>query len=164
MLRPELRRAQAAGSAGYTLVELVVVITIAATLAAFVGPRFWTQSAFSTRGYADELAAALRATQKAAVITGCPARLTLSAGSYVANQQAASGNACNPSDVTWSTPLLGADGAAIQGTAPSGTSASPTGTYAFNTMGALTASPGNTIAVGARSIAIDAVTGLVTVQ
>lgn len=67
-------RAQAASSAGYTLVELVVVMATAGVLAAFVAPRFWTQQTFSDRGYADELAAALRLAQKAAVITGCPAR------------------------------------------------------------------------------------------
>src|ERR1700732_3051974 len=60
---------------GFTLIELVTVITIVGVLAAFVAPRFWSQQTFSDRGYVDELAAALRSTQKAAVISGCPARV-----------------------------------------------------------------------------------------
>ena len=61
--------------AGYTLIELTVVITILGVLSATIAPRFFTQSVFSERGYADELGSALRATQKAAVISGCHARL-----------------------------------------------------------------------------------------
>lgn len=149
---------------GYTLVELVVVITITGILAAYMAPRFWTQQTFADRGYVDELAAALRATQKAAVITGCAAQLTLSANSYVARQQAASGNACNPSDATWSTPLLGADGSAILNTAPTGTTASPSGIFRFDTQGRLSSSPATTVTVGTRTITIVAGTGLVQVQ
>jgi prepilin-type N-terminal cleavage/methylation domain-containing protein len=149
---------------GYTLVELVVVITITGILAAYMAPRFWTQQTFADRGYVDELAAALRATQKAAVITGCAAQLTLSANSYVARQQAASGNACNPSDATWSMPLLSADGSAILNTAPTGTTSSPSGIFRFDTQGRLSSSPATTITVGTRTITIVAGTGLVQVQ
>jgi len=149
---------------GYTLVELVVVITIAGILSAYIAPRFWTQQTFSDRGYVDELAAALRSTQKAAVITGCAAQLTLSVSSYVARQQAASGNACNPGDATWSTPLLSADGSAIQNTAPANTTASPTGVFRFDTQGRLSLSPATTVTVGTHTITILAGTGLVQVQ
>jgi len=157
-------RAQPASSAGYTLVELVVVMAIAGVLAAFIAPRFWSQQTFSDRGYADELAAALRFTQKAAVITGCPARLTLASGSYAAAQQAASGNTCNASDNTWATPVVGADGSNIQNTAPGSTTSSPTGVFQFDTQGRLSASPATTITVGTRTITIVAGTGLVQVQ
>jgi MSHA pilin protein MshC len=125
-------RVDAASLRGYTLVELVVVMAVAGILAAYIAPRFWNQQSFSDRGYVDELAAALRSTQKAAVITGCPAQLTLAAGSYAAAQQAASGNTCNAADTSWSTPLVGADGSAIQDSAPANTTASPTGAYQFD--------------------------------
>lgn len=164
MMRPVMSRRAASGEAGYTLVELIVVISILGILAATMGPRFFDQSAFSQRGYADELAAALRSTQKAAVITGCPARLTLTASGYSAAQQAASGNTCNPADSTWSMTLIGGDGAPVLGAAPTGLSAAPLGTYAFDTQGRLSASPGTTLSVGARSISIDAGTGFVRVQ
>ncbi len=164
MPRTASYRAQPASSAGYTLVELVVVIAIAGVLAAYVAPRFWTQQSFSDRGYADELASALRLTQKVAVITGCPARLTLATTTYVSTQQAAAGNTCNTSDNTWATPVVGADGTSIQNTAPSSTSASPTGVFQFDTQGRLTASPATTISVGTHTITIIAGTGLVQVQ
>jgi MSHA pilin protein MshC len=149
---------------GYTLVELIIVISVAGILAATLGPRFFTQSVFSQRGFADELAAALRYTQKTAVITGCTAQLTVTATSYVAAQQAASGNACNTSDTTWATPVQGPDGLAIAGTAPASTTVSPTGVFQFNDQGQLTSSPGTTLTIGARTITIVSGTGLVQVQ
>ena len=165
MRRSATYRAHPAGDRrGFTLIELVVVITIASVLAAYVAPRFWSQQAFSDRGYVDELAAALRSTQKAAVITGCPAQLTLTANSYVAAQQAASGNTCNLSDVTWPTPVLSADGTPVQDTAPTNTTASPTGVFQFDTQGRLSSSPGATITVGSHTITLIAATGLVQVQ
>ena len=160
-------RVDAARARGYTLVELVVVMAVAGILAAYIAPRFWNQQTFSDRGYADELAAALRATQKAAVITGCPAQLTLAAGAYAAAQQAASGNSCNPADASWSTPLLGADGSPIQNAAPANTTAGPAsalGAFQFDTQGRLSSSPATTITVGTHTITIVAATGLVQVQ
>ena len=164
MMRPCRTREAPAGQRGYTLIELVVVISILGILAATMGPRFFDQSAFSQRGYADEVASALRASQKAAVTTGCAAQLTLTSNSYVANQQVASGNSCNAASRTFSTPLLGGDGAAIAGTAPSSTTASPTGAFLFDTQGRLTSSPGTTVTIGSRIITIDAGTGFVQVQ
>jgi MSHA pilin protein MshC len=156
-------RVDVTGSMGYTLIELVIVIMILGVLAGVAGPRFFSQQPFSERGYADELAAALRFAQKAAVITGCPARLTVTAGTYAGAQQAAAGNACNTSDNTWSTVIQGPDGAALQGTAPTGTTASPAGNFQFDAQGRLSASPATTLTVGSRSITIDAATGFVQV-
>jgi prepilin-type N-terminal cleavage/methylation domain-containing protein len=164
MRRSAPDREQTASAGGYTLIELVVVMAVAGVLAAYIAPRFWNQQSFSDRGYVDELAAALRSTQKAAVITGCPARLSLAASSYAATQQAASGNTCNLADASWSTPLLGPDGSPIQDSAPASTTASPTGTFQFDTQGRLSSSPASTIAVGTHTITIDAGSGLVQVQ
>jgi MSHA pilin protein MshC len=158
------RGPQAARGTGFTLVELVTVMTIIGVLAAALGPKFFTQSVFSQRSYADELAAALRSAQKTAVITGCPTELTVTSTTYVANQQAASNNSCNSSDSTWATAVLGIDGAAIAGSAPSNTTASPTGIYLFDDQGRLTSSPGTTITIGTHSITIVAGTGYVQVQ
>lgn len=149
---------------GFTLVELVVVMAIAGTLAVTLGPRFFTQQTFSERGYADELATALRFTQKTAVATGCAAQLTLTSVAYIAAQQAASGNGCNAADTTWTTPVIGADGAAIQGSAPARTTVSPTGTFQFDTQGRLSSSPATTLTIGTRTITIVAATGFVQVQ
>jgi MSHA pilin protein MshC len=139
-------------------------MVVVGILAAVLGPRFFTQQVFSERSYADELASALRFAQKTAVITGCPVQLALATTSYVATQQAASGNACNPADTTWATPVIGADGVAIQGSAPSSTTASPTGVFQFDTQGRLSSSPGSTLIVGSRTITIDTGSGFVQVQ
>jgi MSHA pilin protein MshC len=149
---------------GYTLIELVLVIVIAGILAAAIGPHFFDQSVFAQRGYADAIGAALRTAQKAAVASDCPAEVNLSSGSYAVLQQAAAGNTCNPTDTTWSTQVLGLDGEAVAGSAPSTASASPLGLYVFNGSGALSAAPATTISVGAATISIDAQTGFVQVQ
>jgi MSHA pilin protein MshC len=160
----ESTRVAIRGGSGYTLIELTLVVSILGVLSATIGPRFFTQSVFSERGYADELAGALRSTQKAAVISGCHARLTLAAGSYSATQQAAAGNTCLTSDTTWPTPVLGAAGDAVANSAPSGISAAPAGVFEFDTQGRLVASPGPNITIGARQITIEANTGFVQVQ
>jgi MSHA pilin protein MshC len=164
MRRTDRNRGARTGSTGYTLIELVVVISIGGILAAYVGPRLFDQQTFAQRGYADELAAALRGTQKAAVITGCPARLVLSSAGYAASQQAANGNTCNTADTTWPTAIIGNDGSAIADSAPSGTTAGPAGTFQFDAQGRLSASPGTTITIGSRTITIDSNTGFVQVQ
>jgi len=149
---------------GFTLVELVLVIVIAGVLAAVAGPRFFQTSVYSQRGYADELAAALRLAQKVAVATDCPVQLTLSASAYALAQQAAAGNTCNPQDTTsWNTPVIGLNAAAVADSAPNGVVASPTGSFVFSGSGALTKSPGTTLTIGSHAITIDPVTGLVTV-
>ena len=94
---------------------------------------------------------------------GCACRLILAAGAYSAVQQAAAGNSCLTSDNTWPTPVLGATGETIANSAPSGISATPTGTFEFDTQGRLAASPGTSITVGARQITIDAGSGYVQV-
>ena len=148
---------------GYTLIELVLVIVIAGILATVAGPRFFDLGTFTQRGYADELAAALRAAQKAAVASDCPARVTVTATGYAADQQAAAGNACNPSDTSWNTPVVGGDGTPVGGTAPAGTAVSPTGSFVFDGSGALSAAPAAAISVGPETISLDASTGFVQV-
>jgi hypothetical protein len=60
--------------------------------------------------------------------------------------------------------VIGADGAAIQGSAPASTTVSPTGIYLFDDQGRLTSGPGNTLSIGTRTITIVPGTGFVQVQ
>ncbi len=53
--------------AGFTFVELVVVMVIVGVLAVAVLPRFADQSAFESRGFHDETLSLLRYAQKAAI-------------------------------------------------------------------------------------------------
>lgn len=52
---------------GFTMVELVLVLTIAGVLAAVMGPRMIDRSAFQTHGGAAEIRTALRYAQKLAL-------------------------------------------------------------------------------------------------
>ncbi len=158
-------------SRGYTLIELVTVMVIVAILASVAGAHFFDQTTFTQRGYADEVAAALRFAQKAALTSDCVTRVNLTSGSYAVQQQAASGNTCNTADTTWATAVLGLDGTSVQGTAPSGTSASPTGLYCFAGSGLLTSVPTSactpwaySLTVGVNTITIDPLTGLIQEQ
>ncbi len=98
------------------------------------------------------------------MISGCAARLVVAAGSYQGVQQAAAANSCNPSDNTWPTAIVGFDGKALQGTAPTGMTVAPTGNFQFDAEGRLSSSPATTVTVGARSISIVTATGFVQVQ
>jgi len=157
-------RDRAGAARGFTLIELVTVIVIGGILAAVAGPRFFTQTGYSQRGYTEELGAALRLAQKSAVASDCPTQVTLTASTYAVAQQAVSGNTCNPSDTTWSTPVIGMDGQAVSGSAPTGITVSPTGVFVFNGSGGLTSSPATSLAIGTDTITIDATTGYVQVN
>jgi MSHA pilin protein MshC len=54
-------------SAGFTLVELIMVMVIVGVLAVFVAPRMFDRSSFESRGFADQVQASLRYAQKIAI-------------------------------------------------------------------------------------------------
>lgn len=147
----------------YTLVELVTVIAILAILAAIAGPRFFNQDVFRARGYADEMAGAIRYSQKVAIATGCSVQFTATTAGYQANQQAASGNHCNASSTSWSSAVTNIDGQAIAGTVPAGVTTTAF-SLTFGPDGLLSSGGGASIAVGGRTLVVSTVSGYAEVQ
>lgn len=76
---------------GFTLVELILVMTVIGILAAVAGPRFFSREVFDERVYFEGALAAVRYAQKVAVASGCPVRVELDSAGYRLVHDAACG-------------------------------------------------------------------------
>ncbi len=148
-------------SRGYTMVELVTVIVILGILAAFAAPRFFDAQVFEERGFYEEVAAALRYGQKIAVGSGCPVRVTITAGGYDLKQQTVSGNRCDPADSSWAVSVMLPDGQAAAGTAPAGITLGPVTTFQLDGLGQTDLGIDLTVTVGSSTMTVQAESGYV---
>lgn len=157
-----LPRARGASrQAGLTIVELVLVIVIIGVLGALAGPRFFNERTFAERGYAEELASALRYAQKVAVGSGCRVRVEITAGSYALTQQAPQAGHCDPADNTFPVNVLLSSGQPAAASAPSGVSVAPAGTVVFDPLGSTNLGADLALAIGGHALTIQAGSGLV---
>jgi MSHA pilin protein MshC len=144
----------------FTLIELVTVIALLGITMAVITPRFVDMTTFRARGYADEVAGALRYGQRIAMASSCNVQFTVTATSYSAVQRASKTN-CTLHG-SWSREVLLPDGNQLTGTAPADVTASAV-VLEFDATGT-PVSAVTPIAVGGFAVAIDSVTGRVTVQ
>lgn len=149
-------------SAGYTVVELVLVIVILAILGAVAGPRFFDNSAFDERAYRDELASTLRYAQKVAVASGCAVRAEITPTSYTLAQQSTLAGHCDPADAGFPVPVRLSTGDVMSGSAPGGVTTAPATVFFYDSLGRTSLAANLSLTVGSRVLLIEAQSGLVT--
>ena len=140
--------------AGFTVIELVVVIVILGIVVAAAVPRFLhNDRTFLERGYYEELAAALKYAQKLAVASGCPVRFEITATAYEARQEAPEGSS-RTSAATW---IGDADRMEelLSGASPLGVTATPDATMVFDALGRTDLGADLSIKVGRFSLTVN---------
>jgi MSHA pilin protein MshC len=147
-------------SRGFTLVELVTTIVIIGILSAIAVPRFFDTDTFAQRGYADEIASALRYARTIAVASQCPVRIQVNAGNYFVDLRANVASCTNAAS-PWSTPLNGNDGPVL-GTAPADVYVAAPVVIIFNANGQVDGAP-PVISIGPFTITTDQISGRVEV-
>jgi MSHA pilin protein MshC len=148
--------------AGFTLVELIMVVVLLGTLSAVALPKFFDKNSFSERAFFDDTLNAVRYAQKLAVATGCNVQVTISSTSYTLMRQGTTSSASCPGGSTYSLavphPSSGASG--YSGSESGITLFSSASPFYFYPLG--TSSSDVTITVnGYRTINVIAKTGLV---
>jgi MSHA pilin protein MshC len=140
--------------AGFTLVELIMVMVIVGILAIAVVPRFFDANVFKSRGFADQVQASLRYAQKEAIAQHQYVCAAFTTNSVTLWTGATTG--CG-------TPLLSPTGGQYKVNAPAGSTfaAVPTG-FSFNALGQPTNAPQTIYITGVTNgITIEAETGYV---
>ena len=148
-------------NAGFTVVELVLVIVIVGVLGAIAGPRFFDNATFDERAYYDELVTSLRYAQKVSVASGCRVRVDITATTYSLTQQSPQAGHCDPADASFPVPVRLPTGETMSGVAPGSVSVDPAITLIYEPLGSTNLAANQLLSVGSRVLTIQADSGLV---
>jgi len=153
------QRARIARARGFTIIEVVTVITILGLLAAVIGPRFVGRDTFASRGFYDEAQSVVRYAQKTAIAWRRPVFVCVTATAVAAGSVSGCGTLLVH-------PVTGAELKTTE--PPAGVTLSPTGNFSFDGAGRPNPNAQVTIAIAstiagdpARQIVVEAETGYV---
>lgn len=149
-------------SAGFTLMELILVMVLMGVIMAAVAPRFFASSDFDVRGFRHHTLAALRYAQKLAVATGCQVQVTIASNTFTLNLQ----DGCTGSVFTQAVTHPGTGAATYSRTAPRNvTLSSSVAPLIFNAAGRALDSGGTvsdaTVSIGSLQLGVVGETGFV---
>jgi len=146
--------------AGFSVVELVVVIVLIGVLSANTIPRFFSVNQFDEMGFADAVLNATRYAQKLALASRCDTRVRVHAGGYELLQRATT---CTSGPMTRSVARAG--GTVWDDPAPGGVAVGSLDLY-FDAQGrphdaasGTLYSNAQTVSVGTRTITVEPTTG-----
>ena len=142
--------------AGFTIIELIMVLVVLGALSIFVIPRLYDKTNFDTLSFQQELKTAIRYAHKLSIASGCDVQVVLTANSYSLFFR-------NTSCTGAFTIAVGHPGQTgnYTGTAPSGVTIAGLGNFNFTPTGAPTGSGTITINPGGRTIIVNPLTGYV---
>jgi len=142
---------------GFTLIELIMILVIVGILAVVVAPRFLGTSVFQSRGFADQVQAALRYAQKVAIAQHrnvCVAMTASTISLKIASLDGAA-SACDTNLVLpgQTTNIVSAPSASI--------TLSPAASFNFDALGSTPAQQIITVSGATNNIVVEAQTGYV---
>lgn len=135
---------------GFTQIELIMIIVILGILSVVAIPKFFDNSIFKARGFADQVLATLRYAQKSAIAQHQNVCVNLAATTVSLTI-----------DASCATPLNLADRQSNSLTAPSGITLSPATTITFDALGRANTTATITITGVSTTITVEAQTGYV---
>ena len=149
--------------AGFTLIELILVLVLTGALAVVALPAFFDRAGFGEYAIESDLVAAARFAQKTAVASGCDVQFAVSATGYRLSYRAG-GSDTSCGNGAFSVAVTDPQGRAYAGTVPDGVTVSSLNRY-FDALGRVRAADGSesggTISVGTRTITLTGGTGYV---
>ncbi len=147
--------------AGFTLIELVMVIVLLGILSATALPKFFDVSSYQQQAFFDDTLSAVHYAQKLAVATGCKVQVSITANAYTLNSPA-DRSQCLSSTPVFSLPVRNpGTGEATYTYSQTGvTLTSDHSTFYFDALGRASADVQLTIA-GVKTISVVSDTGFV---